>query len=236
MTTLAPVTTLLALLNMLVSSSSPPQERTYANRVIREILALLGAIPEASPLYVHLSKFKWTLANRKITTATPGVLAEYVMTVTRTLGNFADKRNFKKEATALVTACRNAEIAYEELVETTDDVRSRVQSEKTKTSESKRNDPTKNPLHTGGGFAGLGEDSSDEDENEDSSDEESSDGNQKTTPIKTKSSPYDLIATRYPETPSAPTKAKVVTTPRALIEEPTTTPGAPIKPKVLTFD
>jgi hypothetical protein len=224
MTTLAPVTTLLALLNMLVSSSSPPQERTYANRVIREILALLGAIPEASPLYVHLSKFKWTLANRKITTATPGVLAEYVMTVTRTLGNFADKRNFKKEATALVTACRNAEIAYEELVETTDDVRSRVQSEKTKTSESKRNDPTKNPLHTGGRFADLGEDSSDEDE-------ESSDSHQKTTPIKTKSSPYDLIATRYPEAPGAPTKAKVVTTPRALIEEPTTTPGAPIKPR-----
>ena len=200
---------------MLPFSYAPQQERTYAYTVIGESLPILGAIPEASLLYAHLSEFKWKLADHKITTATPGVLAEYVMIVLRTLGHFADKPSFKAEATALVTACRKAETAYAELVEKTDDVRSRVQWEKTL--KKKSSDPTKKPFTEGGGFAALG----DEEDGTDSSGEDGAETTAAAETPKTKK--------RGSFSPRAPTKEKVPSTPRALIEEPTTTPRAPMK-------
>ena len=196
---------------MLASSPAPVQEKTFANLAIREILALLRVIPEASPFYTHLSKFAYQLQKRKIATATPGVMAEYVMTLLRTLGNFADKPSFKAEATALVTACRKAETAYKELVEKTNDARSRVQWEKAKTSQS-RSDPTKNPLRTRGGFGAL---CNDEDDTDSSDDDQG--GSETPEPKK-----------RESFSPRAPTKAKVATTPRALMKTPST-PGAPMK-------
>ena len=210
----APETTLLALLAMLMASNSPRSEQQFANGAIREIITLLRGIKVGTPLYHHLSEFTYRLNRRTITSATPGAMSEYVTTVLRTMGNFANKPTFKVEATALVTACRKAETAYAELVEKTDDARSRVQWEKTL--KKKSSDPTKNPFTEGGGFAALG----DEEDGTDSSGEDGAETTAAPETPKTKK--------HGSSSPRAPTKEKAPSTPRALMEPPST-PGAPIK-------